>query len=726
MKQKFKPPFLARQHLFRSEIHRYALLLVIPLILGIALLFSVRAVISHQMDRDGTAVAKHFQAKTDSVLRESEIVSNAILKDGKFLEYMESKSFDPSEMCTLINRKVLDSPYVSSAYLLWEEQSQIYSERANISYLGLPAILQAFRPSTYENTEDYIHEAANLEPGWYVADGGYSPPYYVADAPGGAKLVVISNMRAFLDTIQEPHAVLCCAFSDNVSFSSYIFTVPNVDWYSAQSVSSVAGVPVKCFYVKGDNLTYLAAISTQEYFGPLRMILAIFSFYFIAVLIGGYLYLHSVARRRYEATMELLNVLPDPTIENPTYQDFMTAVKGSLNNYKETHDFAERVRNREALSALLTSSTTSVSGQTTSASILPPSAGFFVVRFSIMSTSSQPDQSSSGVDLMCRILETTLNSLAEDRVAAAATAIFPNYYTVISVLDPMFSEGELHGTLCRSLHILEESYGIILSTTTSGRHKNVADLARARDETDHLFTFIRSVNSEARLVSLDDVKNNTGILLNGDFLNHLQVLSQALSMSKYDMIPGLTASILEEHVAGLRKHYELATDRLNAVSGLLAEAVWGNRHFTSEGKEQAVASLRSCHSISELNSTVNAIFVPLAEKTRDSETDPVVQQACHYIAENLSDINLSVPQICQAVNVSVSFLSRVFKRDTSTTIMDYINSRRIELAKELLLEEDDTLSLIAEASGFGNTVTFSRNFKRYTGMTPNEYRNMSR
>lgn len=725
MKERKKFPFLARQHLFRSEILRYALLLILPLILSIALFFSVWNVITRQMDRDGTAVAEHFQVRTDRILRETEIVSNSILKDSKFLEFTQAPSFDPSELCTLINRKVLDSPYVSAAYLFWEEQGQIYSERGTLSYLAVPAVLHDFRSSVYENPEDCFTDAANLTPGWFVADGGYSPPYYVADAPHGAKLVVITNMRAFLESIQEPNAAICCAFNDSVSFSSLLLTVPGIDWRSPQAVADIANEPVKCFYVEGSNLTYMAAISTSEYYTPLWIIIVLFSFYFAVVLIVGYLYLHAVARRRYETAMELLNALPDPTVENPTYQDIMAVATGSLREYRETHDFAKRTRDREALAVQLTSSVPVTPGLTASAGVMPSATGFYVVRFSIMSTSSQPDQSSSGVDLMCRILETTLNSLAEKRISTAATAIFPNYYVVISILDPMLSEAELLATLRGSLGILEENYGIVLFSVVSSRHKHVNELAQARDEADHLFTFIRSVNSEARLVSLDDVMTNTGILLNGDFLNQLQVLSQALSMNKYDMIPRLTASILEEHVAGLRQHYVLASDRLGAVSGLLAEAVWGNRHFSAEDKEVTVAALRSCQSISELNSTVTAIFGPLAEKARDSEVDPIVQQACDYIAENLSDASLSVPQICEAVDVSVSYFSRIFKRDTNTTVIDYINSRRVERAKQLLLEGNDTLVLIAEASGFGNTVTFSRNFKRYTGMTPNEYRSMN-
>lgn len=725
MKERKRIPFLARQHLFRSEILRYSLLLILPLVLSIALFFGVWSVTVVQMDRDGTAVAEYFQARTDSVLRETEIVSNAILKDGKFLEFMESRSFDPAEMCALINQKVLDSPYVSSAYLLWEEEGRIFNEQANISYLGIPTVLQSFRPSVYENTEDYFYDAANLKPGWYVASSGYSPPHYVADAPHGAKLVVITNMRAFLDTIQEPHATVCCAFNDDVSFSSALFAVPGTDWRSTQSVSSVAGTSVKCFYVEGDNLTYMAAISTDEYYAPLRMIVWVFSIYFVLVLIVGYFYLHTVSRRRYETTMELLQAIPDPSLENATHQEIVAAAAGSLHNYKESLEFEKRINNRELLSGVLTDSISSSPNDAAAAGILPSDTGYYVVRFSVMlSSGNKPDGSRDGRDRMCRILESTLNTLAEHRISAVTTAVRPYFYAVISVLDPMLSHAELLGTLQSLLDILDESYGILFSSVVSSRKENISELSAARDSADRLFSFIRSIDSPARLISQDDIKSNAGTLLNGNFLSQLQMLAQTLIMEKYDIVPQLTESILDEHVASLRKHYELAEERLDAVSGLLAEAVLSSSVASQEEKAASVALLRSCSSISDLNAAIYTVFSPLAESKQTSEIDPIVQRACEYIGENLSDISLSVPQICEAVDVSVSYFSRIFKRDLNTTITDYINSRRIELAKKLLLEGNDTLVHIADASGFANTVTFSRNFKRYMGMTPNEYRTM--
>jgi len=55
--------------------------------------------------------------------------------------------------------------------------------------------------------------------------------------------------------------------------------------------------------------------------------------------------------------------------------------------------------------------------------------------------------------------------------------------------------------------------------------------------------------------------------------------------------------------------------------------------------------------------------------------------------------------------------------------INYINKKRMEKAKKLLSTMDTTISDIARQTGFYNISYFSKMFKKYTGLTPSEYRN---
>lgn len=107
LKKQRTPLFIRQQRQYSSEIWRYALLLFLPLVLGFALFFGVRSVISNQVDGHGRNVVRHFQSQADGVLREMQIISDSILNDSRFIEYMASDgdSVDPSAMCSIIQGK---------------------------------------------------------------------------------------------------------------------------------------------------------------------------------------------------------------------------------------------------------------------------------------------------------------------------------------------------------------------------------------------------------------------------------------------------------------------------------------------------------------------------------------------------------------------------------------------------------------------------------------------
>lgn len=92
-----------------------------------------------------------------------------------------------------------------------------------------------------------------------------------------------------------------------------------------------------------------------------------------------------------------------------------------------------------------------------------------------------------------------------------------------------------------------------------------------------------------------------------------------------------------------------------------------------------------------------------------------------YIEDHLAE-NLSVKDLADLVGVSPRHLSSLFRKSTDMTIVSYINLRRVEVAKELLLQTTRSITEIAYEVGFGSLGPFYEAFKRYTGMIPSAYR----
>ena len=96
-------------------------------------------------------------------------------------------------------------------------------------------------------------------------------------------------------------------------------------------------------------------------------------------------------------------------------------------------------------------------------------------------------------------------------------------------------------------------------------------------------------------------------------------------------------------------------------------------------------------------------------------------QVLSYIEENLHTPIL-IDALASIACLSKDHFIKTFKRTTTQTPGDFINSKRLEKAQMLLLTTDYPIKQIFELVGFSSSAYFSRLFKRYSSYTPTEYR----
>jgi iron complex transport system substrate-binding protein len=100
-------------------------------------------------------------------------------------------------------------------------------------------------------------------------------------------------------------------------------------------------------------------------------------------------------------------------------------------------------------------------------------------------------------------------------------------------------------------------------------------------------------------------------------------------------------------------------------------------------------------------------------------------QALRYIHEHYRE-PITLDQMAQTLNYSAKNLSKVFKKETGYSLIDYVIQVRINNAKELLEGTDATIQEIAESVGYSDRLYFTRVFKKYAGITPGSYKEASR
>lgn len=104
-----------------------------------------------------------------------------------------------------------------------------------------------------------------------------------------------------------------------------------------------------------------------------------------------------------------------------------------------------------------------------------------------------------------------------------------------------------------------------------------------------------------------------------------------------------------------------------------------------------------------------------------NQNNPTIKQAILYIYKNFaSPITLEI--VAKEVHLNPAYFSTIFKQATGSSFREYLNMVRIEESKRLLTNTDYALIDIAIATGFEDQSYFSKVFKKYTGLTPKQYR----
>ena len=98
-----------------------------------------------------------------------------------------------------------------------------------------------------------------------------------------------------------------------------------------------------------------------------------------------------------------------------------------------------------------------------------------------------------------------------------------------------------------------------------------------------------------------------------------------------------------------------------------------------------------------------------------------VETALAFIEARFTE-PLSLDDVSRACGMSRFHFSRIFKAHKGLTFKGYLNRRRIDRAKALLVQEDVTVTDACYDSGFNDLSYFDRVFRRLEGMSPSDYR----
>ncbi len=131
------------------------------------------------------------------------------------------------------------------------------------------------------------------------------------------------------------------------------------------------------------------------------------------------------------------------------------------------------------------------------------------------------------------------------------------------------------------------------------------------------------------------------------------------------------------------------------------------------------------HSKEKCLNILNYILYEIIDFTKLKSSNEYVAKIFNYAAEHLNE-KISLKDVAGYIHLSKEYTAYIFKRETGTTLSAYINEQKILLSKKLILKENMTLNEISAHLNFANYDYFSKTFKRYTGLSPSEYKKIKK
>lgn len=135
--------------------------------------------------------------------------------------------------------------------------------------------------------------------------------------------------------------------------------------------------------------------------------------------------------------------------------------------------------------------------------------------------------------------------------------------------------------------------------------------------------------------------------------------------------------------------------------------------------------LNKSETINEIFSIVKGLinrFASFVNNQREKLQKSITEEAINYVEENYSNENLSLKDVSGHVHINPTYFSMIFKKEKGINFSDFLYEYRMKKAMEIIRNSDKKVYEVAEEVGYSNSQYFSVCFKKFTGMSPLEYR----
>lgn len=330
--------------------------------------------------------------------------------------------------------------------------------------------------------------------------------------------------------------------------------------------------------------------------------------------------------------------------------------------------------------------------------------------------------------LICSIVKSTGEELLGERYDAHVAEVDGMMAFIANAGDESAESfrDDCAKILEKVIAFLRDSFGITLAICLSGVKFGLQGLADAYSETLLAHEYRSFIGDKALLVRFDDV-NKAQADSHYDVLglSKQRMLANCMEARDYDGARRIVDELMSDGCQNVMS-IQLLKIRVIGLVNIALGAVWDS--FSQSGVDlgvdaEPVNRLLKAKSVAELREQVRTIFDALVMRLDDpdrKQAPDCIVAADEYVRAHYNEPDLSVAGIADKLGISMSYLSRTYKRCRGVGLLDCIHLTRVEHAKALL--HGMNVGDVAEQVGYYDGKALIRAFRRYEGTTPAKMR----
>ncbi len=336
-----------------------------------------------------------------------------------------------------------------------------------------------------------------------------------------------------------------------------------------------------------------------------------------------------------------------------------------------------------------------------------------------------------------QLLQYVFNDIFTEKILSKFTGMlcsFEGTYLCIANLDDKENtEEKLNQSIAECISWYRETLNLNLMVGASNIHKDFESLPKAYNEASQVISFQMFWGASSETLMYYDESASAYNSENSStlqFLENEKKLHNLLVAKDFEKAYALLDNIMDESFIRDINYMSINQCRMYSLINTFYSSL--SDIFVKDNKEllrklKSINRLLESNSIDKAKQVMKDIFDDVLKYVSTSLIDEQpkwLTDIVEFVDRHYSEPNLNISIIADHVDMNLTYVGRTFKKNFGYGLTDYIHIQRLKECKHLL-EIGKNVREAAEAVGYLDSKTLIRIFKKYEGITPGQFRNMS-